>query len=478
MPSSLGSYRRIILIGLILVGSQAYGQHEIDYPEDHHMFHVHKNDSIHTVKDFFMKGRAHGHIRSYTMATIHEGSLKDYWTSAIGGALRYETAEWNGVSLGVKGIFTYEAFGMDLTEADEQIGKTAKWEQELYDVLRPGEYRDLDRLEELFVRYSIGDSDIRIGKVDINKGPLLMRRDGRMKPFVYRGAWARIKEFEERDIFLGYIDGVSPRGMTEWFSLEDAIGILNNGYQPDGTPAEYHEHSGMEWIGVVGYEHEVSEGLELNLWNYYFHRNMDIIWIQTDWEKNGWQAGLQYVHQMSMPSIGRAEYTNRYMQDGEQADVLSLRLGYAPEGSSWEFSTAYLHAFDNGRFLFPRELGREAFYVSHPRFWIDGFGNTDVYMAQLAYESKKDEHGVFEMKARLSRLDAPSADDTRFNKYAVPSTYQVMLFPKYAFHKSLKGVEMGLLYIWKIDRQEDRPLAERFYRTDFHHLNLVLNIDF
>lgn len=468
-----------LLTGIALaLASGISAQHEVDYPSEHKKFHSHKNDSIHSVKDFFTKGIAHGHIRNYSMATIHEGNLSDYWTHAIGGALRYETAEWNGLSFGVKGIFTFEAFGMDLTEKDELIDRSAKWEKELYDVNRPGENTDLDRLEELFVRYSIGESDVRIGKIDINQGPLLLRRDGRMKPFAFRGAWAQINEFEGHELTIGYIDGVSPRGMTEWFSLNEAIGLLGNGRQPDGSPADYQDGTGIDWIAVIGIRKDLRENLKLSFWNYLFDKDMDIAWFQADYRQGQWIAGLQYVHQSALAGQDDLEYSSRFIQEDESADLLSLRLGIAPEKSNWEFTTAYLHAFDNGRFLFPKELGREDFYVSHPRFWIDGLGKTDVYMVQAEYKSPSKKKGRFKMKARFSQLDAPAQDDFRFNKYAQPSIYQAMVFPRYEFHSSLEGVELGLLYVWKIDREDERPANEQFYRTDLHHLNLVLNIDF
>ncbi len=473
---------RITYLFLVLFSMSLHfilpAQQEADYPEGHRKFYMHENNSIRSVKEFFTKGGAHGDIRNYTMATIHEGSLKDYWTNAIGGALGYETAEWNGLSFGVKGIFTFETFGMDLTEEDENIGRSAKWERELYDVNRPGAPYDLDRLGELFVRYSIGESNIRIGKVDINKGPLFLRRDGRMKSFVYRGAWAIINEFKEHEITLGYIDGVSPRGMTEWFSLDEAIGILGNGRQPDGSAAEYHNHGHIDWIAVIGVERIIHDNLKLSLWNYLFDKSMNITWFQADLEHEGMIAGLQCVHQSALSGTEHLEYSSRFIQQEESADVVSMQLGYRLAQSNWLFTTAYLHAFDNGRFLFPKELGREDFYVSHPRFWIDGLGNTDVYMVQVEYKTKAKDRGRFKMKARLSRLEAPDKDDYQFNKYGLPCIYQAMLFPKYEFHTVLEGVELGLLYVWKIDRENEIPLNEQFYRTDLHHLNLVMNIDF
>ena len=82
-------------------GAFSFGQHEEAYKDSCN------KDDVHSLFDYVSKGHTSGHIRNYFMATINEGDLKDYWTNATGRAVCNETAEWNGVALGVKGIFTY-----------------------------------------------------------------------------------------------------------------------------------------------------------------------------------------------------------------------------------------------------------------------------------------------------------------------------------------------------------------------------------
>lgn len=413
------------------------------------------------------------------MVTIHDGDISDYWTNATGGALKYETAEWFGLSLGVKGIFTYNTFGADLNELDDLTGQSAKWEKELYDVLRPYEKHDLDRLEELYAKFNIGSSYFSYGKLDINEGPLLKRRDGRMKPFVYRGFWSELNEFNGHKIKLGWINGVSPRGMTEWFDINEAIGLNGNGRQPDGTSASYHESSGINGIGVFGYENTIHKDLKINIWNYYFDRQSDITWFQADYKKNRLLAGIQYAHQRSLDAQSQLDYEERYMQVEEMANVLSALIGFQNKKKEIEFTAAYLKAFDSGRFLFPRELGREDFYVSHPRSWVDGFGDTDIYMLRLRYRKENRRNGKLDIDARIAMIDAPAIDDAQFNKYGLPSYYQLTLFPQYTFTGLFEGVNIGILYVWKMS-EDDLKIGpqERFYRTNLHNLNLVTNINF
>ncbi len=58
----------------------------------------------------FEKAEVEGHIRNYFMSTINEGSLKDYYTNATGGAIGIKTLAYKGFRIGVKGIFTYQTF--------------------------------------------------------------------------------------------------------------------------------------------------------------------------------------------------------------------------------------------------------------------------------------------------------------------------------------------------------------------------------
>lgn len=437
----------------------------------------HKDTSLHSIKDFFKKSHLHGRVRNHFMATINEGELSDYWTNATGGLIKLETAEWNGLQLGLAGIFTFKTLSSDLNAIDPISGKGAKWEKELYDVNRPQEHKDLDRLEELYLRYNCGQSFMEYGKLDINTGPLFKNRDSRMKAFVYRGFWSEINELKHQKITLGWINGVSPRGMTEWYNLNEAIGINNNGYHLPDEKANYHETSEIKGIGVLGYQNNLKNGLTLKLWNFGFHNMFNMNWLQADYEQQHIFAGIQYVHQRAAKHQAELNFNERYIQPNETGNVISTKIGYKNKGFST--SLAYLHAFNTGRFLFPRELGREDFYVSQPRSWIDGFGDTDVWMLRFKYRPQAKKWNNLTLDTRLSYTAVSDMDNTAFNKYKLPSFYQLTFLGKYKCDGLLDGLNLSLLYLTKYSpASENLVLAQKFYKSGIHHFSLIANIEF
>ena len=422
----------------------------------------------------FLRGHLGGHLRNHFMFTQNEGSLNDYWTNAAGGSIHYRTKVWRGWQFGVKGIFSHGLVANDLNAVDPIIGKAAKWEIELYDVLRPEERHDLDRLEELFIRYNWRDSYAMFGKIDINKGPLFLRRDGRMKAFVYEGFWSEINELEHQKFTLGWLYGVSPRGMTEWFSINEAIGLISRGTNPDGTASHYHESSHSRGIGVLGYENKHPKGVRFQLWNFYIDQISNTIWAQTDVEHGDWFGGVQYVRQDPHQRQLNLSYDERYVQSNEHANVVAAKLG-RNLGRRWKVSGSYLHAFDTGRFLFPRELGRENFYVSQPRSWVDGFGDTDIYDLRLKYNAV---NSGFTADTRVAWI-APASAESSFNKYGIQPFYQSTSTLKYKFDGKLEGLEIMMLYVVRLaPRGVELTPQEKYYRNNFHHGSLVLNITF
>lgn len=464
MKSKLAVY--IIFFIIPVVG---YSQSDVDQEAVHF--------EVKSLKDYFSQGQLSGHARNYFMATINEGNLSDYWSNAIGGSLKYETASWKGLQVGVKGIFTYQLFSSDLNKKDLLVNKGAKWEKELYDINRPHEGADLDRLEELFVKYSYDKSSISFGKLDLNKGPLFLRRDGRMKPFVYRGLWIEHRASDQHHFYGGYINGVSPRGMTEWYSINEAIGVLNNGFQYDGSKATYHEVAQSRGIGVFGYKFQ-SDDIGFQAWDYYIDRLYNTLWIEGSFNRKHLYAGVQYVYQQACNHQSNIELNQRYFQPEDRANVIALKVGYKTIGENIKLSTAYLHGYGTGRFLFPKELGRENFFVSQPRSWIDGFGLVNVYMIRGQLKFPESWSKGLHLDLRLSYTDAPSSDDYANNKYGKSDYAQVTMLNKYQFQKKLEGLEIIFLYIMKYSPDKDLSADETFYKTNLHHFNLIMNIEF
>lgn len=444
--------------------------------EIHHILEHDSANATTSIRAFFTKGHTEGHIRNYLMSTINQGELTDYWANALGGSLGYHTAIWHGFQLGVKGIFTYNLASSDLNHVDPLAGQSSKWEKELFDVTRPNERKDLDRLEELYIKYHFKSSFATAGKIDINKGPLLLKRDGRMKPFVYKGAWFEFKELKQQELLGGYIYAVSPRGMTEWYDLNEAIGLVNNGYHADEGQSYYHEMSETRGLFVMGYQNNLIKNLKITVWHYFLHRVFHTIWNQVDYENDRLYGGVQYVHQFADPYQSSLAFENRYFQPDEESHTLSTQFGVKLNGGNTKLSMGYLHGFNTGKFLFPRELTRENFYVSQPRSWVDGLGAVDIYMLRAQFNPKG---APLSGDFRVERVQLNDFNHLGLNKYNIPSYFQSTIVAKYNFQHKLSGLYIAFLYAYRYAESHRNLTPDKlFYRTNFHHFNLIFNIIF
>lgn len=428
-------------------------------------------DKPSNLLDIFTKGHLNGHFRNYIMGTLNDGELKDYYADALGGAIRYETAEFHGFHLGVAGIFTYKTFSSDLNEPDPITGEISKWEHELFDILDFDNFNDLDRLEELYIQYRFSQGTVTFGKLEVEDTPLLNRSDGRMKPFVFKGLWLNYTLDNTQIFRLAWLDRISPRSTVEWFDFNEGIGLVDNGYQPDGSLADYRDHLESKGLAFLGYHKQIGD-LNLNFYQWYIHNLGYTGWMEMEYNKKQWAMGLQYTLQFPDSFQKELEYERRYVQPGENGQVLSGRVTWT--GGTWEMKAAYSRALASGRFLFPRELGRDHFYTSLSRSRLEGFGDTDVltFMADYKLPNQDLIAGL-----ALTEVWGPERDAFQFNKYNLDSYWQLNSHLEYQFRNFLEGLRLNLLYIYKQNREEDSPEAI-FNRSNYHQFNLVANFDF
>lgn len=424
--------------------------------------------------EFFKGGEMEGHVRNFCMSTINKGELKDYYANATGAAFEFNTMKWKGFSFGIKGIFTYNTFSNNLNENDLTANKSAKWEKELFDVLDPEKKNDLDRLEELHITYEYKNQKIKLGKIDIDKTPLINKRDGRMKPFVFRGVFGDFTLKKNHNVITGFIDGVSPRGMTEWFSFQNAIGLSNNGVQPNGEKANYLNKSNSGGVFFIGVNKKHSKNLTSHVWNFHFDNMINVTWLEVNAKYKNWFSGIQYVFEQGMKNQSNLNYSSRYFQPDEKAHVVSTQIGLKKQGLKSSFN--YSHVFSSGRFLSPRELGRDRIFTSIPRSWLDGLANVNVYTVKTNFSP-------ISKSKRLSFSQFSTYVDTKnnakFNKYGIDSYVQLNNTVKYSFEKKMKGLTIELLHVWR-GRLSQRPIQpEKEMNTyNFHQINLIANLKF
>jgi hypothetical protein len=421
-----------------------------------------------TVLSAFKQGTVQGHVRNYFMYTSNRYG-KDYFADALGAKLEYETDTFKGFQLGVSGIFTYKLFSSDLNDPDAETGKSSKWEHELFDVLHPDNFEDIDRLEALYIKYHFNDSNyVSFGKTPIEYTPLLNESDGRMKPFAFQGIWFNgNKESWQYD--AAWIYKVSPRSTTAWYKMDEAIGLTDNGYQPNGIKADYADKLSTAGLGIL-YVGKKQGAWEWQLWNMYLDKIMHTGWFQLEYNKYNWKWGAIWSYQIPHGYQKKLDYDSRYIQPDENGNVLSIEAIYKSDNSTWK--AAYTHAFDNGRYLFPRELGRDRFYTSMPRSRLEGLGDVDVFTAGYMFKKKQ-----LEVHVDATITNGIRLDDHQFNKYNLDDYTQVNTKLHYAFDGYLNGLSIDFMYIWKYNMHNHAPVWV-YQKSDYNQLNLIANFKF
>ncbi len=141
----------------------------------------------------FEHGHFHGHFRTFFMATDNARELSDYYALAAGGGMHFSTAPWHGFSFGLGGLFNYNLASSDLGARDSITGAFNRYEIGLFDVEDPNNRADLDRIEELWLRYQWKKSHITVGQQSLQT-PFIHYQDGRMRPTAEAGVWAEVNE--------------------------------------------------------------------------------------------------------------------------------------------------------------------------------------------------------------------------------------------------------------------------------------------
>lgn len=426
------------------------------------------------LAEHFSRGHVSGHFRNFFMNTINEGSLRDYWTNAFGMSLHYESLSFKGFMFEMKGIFTFQTFSSDLNKKETRTDEASKWEIELYDVLDRNNKTDLDRLEELFIHYQWKNSFIRYGRIPINSTPLLNQRDSRMKPFAFEGFHGNLKinKFISGQSII--IHGTSPRSTVEWFGMNEAIGLNTNGVSKTGETADYHEFLNTHFLSAQELKFE-TENLMFSYWNFYLDRVFNLNWGQIELKNKSWKLGVIGLHQLAHQKQSNLNVNNQYIDPDGSTGVVSSLLERKNKELAVAISNTYI--LGKGRFLFPKELGREELYTSVSRSRVDGLGKSSISNISFKYNPHAKKELEFDLIC--SYVNTPGALNYQYNKYGIRDYFHTVFEIDYNFLGKLKGLELDLLYIYKRDTDKN-SLTETaaFNRTNFHQINLIMNVNF
>lgn len=448
--------------------------------QDHHTeqeVRIESDSTIHSLQQFFSKGKFFAHARSFVMATVNKGALSDYIAWGTGAGIGYESAVYKNLQFGVSGFFINNLASSDLTKRDPITNVSSRYELSLFDIENPENKNDLDRLEELFIRYHYKQSTLTYGKQYLNT-PFINQQDGRMRPTMEKGLWAEVNELKNLKIRAGWIDAISPRSTVRWYPVAKSIGLYSIGVDENGAPSKFKDSISSKGIAIISFEWKKDNLLTVQAWNYWVQNLFNTSLLQADAaipfqpeSKNKLLLGVQYTQQSRIGNGGHDDIVNAYIQPGFRSHILSSRMGV--QLNTVSVTANYTRISDAGRFTFPREWGRDPFYTFLPRERNEGLGDVNAYVLSANYQPKQKK---WQAMVAAGYYDLPLTTNYRLNKYGLPSYYQLLADVRYNLSGILKGTSLRLIYLYKGNREDGLTNQKNIiHKVNMQHVNFIVD---
>lgn len=421
-----------------------------------------------SLGEFLRSGELSGKSRIYYMQSDNARPLTDYHGLGIGAGIGYKTPVYKGFSAAMSGYFIINAWSSDFTEPDSVTQNPNRYELGLFDLTDPSNKSNLYRLEQLWIKYKKKNTQAILGQY-IPDYLFINPQDGRMSPTMVRGLDFRQKSVNG-DWMLAYIQGISPRSTVKWYKVEQTFGIYPSGRATDGSASDYTEKTESEGILLAEYNQKGNRNhLGIKLGSMSVLRVFQTWYADLSYQQKGWKWSLLGIYQQKL----NKNLNTGYMDSDHQSFVISSRL--EKKFGAWSTNLNYTRIMDSGRFLMPREWGREPLYTFLPRERNEGMA--DVHAVSFNVNRKINSN--FRVHLGGGSYWLPDPSDALRNKYAMPSYRQLNADLDYAWSGWLEGASMKVLFVRKdalAHSFENKKFV--FNKVDLNLLNVIFNYTF
>ncbi len=414
-------------------------------------------------------------IRSFWMSTSYWEDFKGDFALGQSAYLQLKTKEYKGFSV----IGRYSVFGnvwsSDLLERDPATQNFNRYEVGLFDVNNPSD-RFFGKIEELQIRYNAPKFNVIAGRMDINT-PFINPQDGRLSPTFVEGVRLDLKPDKKNQFSAQFIGRMSPRSTSGWFDIGETIGMYPVGQSEFGGPSNYKGNTKSSFFTVANWQHRMDSDIQIQLNHTYVNNISSTVFTQAikDWKMvnndKKFVTGLQFVVQNGIGEGGSSDPEKRFKNPDDLNFVLGGRIGVKSPRSIWWLN--YTHIGGRGRFLNPREWGRDPFFTFIPRERNEGFNQVNAFTTY--YQRNLPEKGFqFYGFAGLHFLPDPS--NPELNKFAFPSYAQANLGGKYTPMSWGKGLDFHMILMSKLNLKsgEIKPLWI-YNKVNMVHVNFIVN---
>lgn len=413
------------------------------------------------------------HFRTFWMSTNYTTPYKDDYALGsslkLGANLKYT----KNLEFRIGYRMSANLWSSKLTEADPLSGGFPRYELGLFDLQHPRD-RFFGNLEILSLTYSKENFGVSIGKMGINTD-WINAQDGRLAPTAIEGAKIWISTAKKWKLTAWGIGRINVRGSRAWLGVGESIGVFPVARGIDGKPSRYKGNTQSEWIGLMELDKKW-EGFELHLSNVLVQNISNTIMAQTQriWEKENssqqWLLGLQLGFQHGVGNGGNSDPSLRYKDPEDRNWSISTRLGY--DLFNWKFHLNYTKVGGEGRWLSPREWGKDVWYTFIPRERNEGNASFDAVLGYAEHTFSAIDLTAF-VYAGWTWL--PNIMDSQANKYNSPSYRQINFGLKYR-PKMLDRIDAQIFVMNKeqIGNEMLKPVQE-YNKVGMMHVNAIVN---
>ena len=419
-------------------------------------------------------GKLDGRARFFTMSTINEAQLTDYFASAFGLGLGYSSPSFKGFQFRTSAFYVQGLYNSELNSADPTSGASNRYEIGLFDVANPTA-RSIFRMEELYLQYKAENSYVRLGRQLLNT-PFINPQDGRMSPTFVQGLYGNLQLSPRWNIEGGWLNRMAPRSTSRWYGVGESMGFYPQGLRPSGQASNYFSNIESRGVGIFGVHFRPNSKIQISAWNHFVENVLNIGLVQLNGsfpidEKWSMVSGLQLIRQDAVNDGGNSDLTKTFLNPSSYSNIVSAKIG--AKNQRVEFSINYTRISKTGRFQFPREWGRDPFFTFMPRERNEGNGGVNALAAKFDYSFNT---GKTNLGASHGRFSLPEANDAKYNKYGIPSYHQTNIELRHQLSQSL-SLQYLAVYKGKLGDTfgNDRYVINK---VNMFYQNLVVNYKF
>ena len=297
-----------------------------------------------------------------------------------------------------------------------------------------------------------------------------------MHPTLFEGLWARHRSKHGTTLEGGWLYRVAPRGASEWYTVSESMDVYPVGRNVYGEAAKHGEILESAGIFALSAKQSLGNKLSVTVWDVYTENifNSALLQLNAGYLEDRWSISGMAIRQDPTATGEHASDSLAYMPKGQSSWVFSGRLRNVLGKFRWQLN--YTRITGDGRYLMPREWGRDPFFTFLPRERNEGLGDVHAGSLNLIWNDKK---SGWRIQLDGGAYLMPAITDTRLNKYTMPSYAQFDVNAQYRFKGGWQGLAMQLLVLGKVPI-ERASLTERqsFNKVDLLHADLIINYVF